>query len=119
MRSFEDDLTARNRLVASLVALMSAGNFDDVLRRAPESRVTAEKLRKAVDEYGRTLVPLPAESYELIDYVAVLGSSPLQWSVVVPLFTREEGRSDLSLELSIFQHENGGYNVEVDDIHVL
>lgn len=119
MRSFEDDLAARNRLVAGLVALMSAGDFDEVLRRAPDSRVNAAQLRKAVNDYGRILVPLPAEGYELIDYVEVLGSSPLQWSVVVPLFTQEEGRSDLSLEMSIFGQANGGYNVEVDDIHVL
>jgi hypothetical protein len=119
MHSFEDDLSARNKLAASLVALVSSGKFDDVLRRAPDSRVTAEQLRKAVDEYGRTLIPLPAESYELIDYVEVLGSNPLQWSVVVPLFTQEEGRSDLSLELSVFEQANGSYSVEIDDIHVL
>ena len=119
MRSFEEDLATRNRLVADLVALLSAGKFEEVLRRAPGSRVNAEQLRAAVCEYGRALVPLSTESYELIDYVAVLGSSPPQWSVVVPLFTQEEGRSDLSLELSVFEQANGSHSVEIDDdIHV-
>jgi hypothetical protein len=119
MRSFEEDLAARNGLVADLVALLSAGNFEDALRRAPGSRVNAEQLRKVVYDYGRALVPLPLEGYELIDYVLVLGSNPLQWSVVVPLFTQEEGRSDLSLELSLSEQANGGHSVEIDDIHVL
>jgi len=119
MNHFEEDLAVRNRLVADLVSLLAAGKFEEVIRKAPGSRVSAEQLRNAVFEYGRTLVPLPAGSYELIDYIAVLGSSPLEWSVVAPLFTAEEGRSDLSLELSVFEQAAGGYRVEVDNLHVL
>jgi hypothetical protein len=119
MHTFEEEVAARNMVVAELVALLAASNFDEALRRTPRSRVNAEQLRGAVNEYGRTLVPLAAESYDLIDYVEVLGSKPIQWSVVVPLFTREEGRSDLSLELSMFEQTAGGYSVEIDDIHVL
>ena len=119
MPHFDEDLAMRNRLIADLVSLLAGGKFEAVLRNAPGSRVSAEELRLAVREYGRTLVPLPIESYGLIDYIAVLGSAPLEWSAVVPLFTKEEGRSDLSLELSIFEQESGGHRVEVNNLHVL
>lgn len=119
MNQFEEDLSERNRLVAVIVSLLAAGKFEDVLRNAPGSRVSSEELRTAVLEYGKTLVPLPVGSYELIDYIAVLGSSPLEWSVMTPLFTAEEGRSDLSLELSMFEQAAGGYRAEVDNLHVL
>ncbi|HPT57777.1 MAG TPA: hypothetical protein PLK42_13930 [Casimicrobium sp.] len=119
MHSLEQEDTPRNLIVGELVALFAAGKFEDALRRAPRSRVTAEQLRGAVNAYGRSLVALPAEGYELIDCVEVRGSNPTEWSVVVPLFTREEGRSDLSLELSMFEGAAGSYSVEIDDIHVL
>ena len=119
MHHFEEDLTMRNRLVADLVSVLAAGEFEELLRKAPGSRVGSEELRKAVHEYGGTLVPLPIESYELIDYIAVMGSSPMEWSVVAPLFTKEEGRSDLSLELSVFEQATGGYRAEIDNLHVL
>lgn len=118
MRSFDVDLAARNKLVADLVQQLSTGNFEEALRNAPRSRVNAEQLRNAVLEYGRTLIPIPADSYELIDYIAYLGSNPIQWSVVVPLFTKEEGRSDLSLELSLIEQATGGYQIQIDNIHV-
>jgi len=119
MKTFESDLHARNALVAELVALLAAGDFEEALRRAPHSRVNAEQLRQAVCEYGRTLTPLPADSHVLIDYVAVHDSAPQGWSAVVPLFTQEEGRSDLSLELSMSGLASGGHHIEINDIHVL
>jgi len=119
MRCYENDLAARNGLVAGLVALLSAGDVDEVLRRAPNSRVSAQQLREAICQYGKTLVPLPPESHELIDYVVVAGTIPPKWSVAVPLFTQEEGRSDLSLELVLSARASGGHCVEIDDIHVL
>lgn len=118
MPSFDDRLAVRNKLVAQLVRQLSVGDFEGALRSAPRSRVNAEQIRNAVQQYGRTLVPLPAESYELIDHVVVLGSSPLAWSVVVPLYTKEEGRSDLSLELSLVEQAAGGHHIEIDDIRV-
>jgi hypothetical protein len=118
MPSFDDRLAVRNKLVAQLVQQLSVGDFEGALRSAPRSRVNAEQIRNAVQQYGRTLVPLPAESYELIDHVVVLGSSPLAWSVVVPLFTKEEGRSDLSLELSLVEQAADGHHIEIDDIRV-
>jgi hypothetical protein len=36
----------------------------------------------------------------------------------VPLWTAEEGRSDLSLELSAIPID-GGHRFEIDDLHVL
>ena len=41
-----------------------------------------------------------------------------QFSVHMPLWTEEEGRSDLTLELTIKMPDKG-IEVELDDIHVL
>ena len=55
----------------------------------------------------------------LIDSIPVQNAQPLAWSVVVPLFTREEGRSDLSLELTVTELQEGSVGIQVDDLHVL
>ena len=49
---------------------------------------------------------------------ATQGVKPPRWSVRMDLWTAEEGRSDLSLELTIIE-SGRGYTVELDDIHVL
>jgi hypothetical protein len=119
MNSYDSDLAKRNRLVCDLVSLLSQGRFDEVIRLAPGSRVSAVQLQEEVSQYGRHLVPLPLGAYKLIDYVGVVGTSPLEWSVVVPLFTEEEGRSDLSLELSVVEGPDGNHTLYVDGLRVL
>jgi hypothetical protein len=52
------------------------------------------------------------------DIVQVEGVSPPRYSVRYDLWTKEEGRSDLSIELTI-QFEHYGLQVELDNIHVL
>lgn len=113
-----DDLAARNAVITHLVALLSTGSYEQVAAMAPTSRVNAAQMRGAIEQYGRSLIPLPAHGCALIDYVPINGNST-GWSVVVPLFTREEGRSDLSLTLSMVRIGTGAYAVQVDDIRVL
>ena len=62
---------------------------------------------------------LPSVALAAIDVVAISASNPHRWSVVVPLWTVEEGRSDLSLELTLEDSGKESYEVEIDDLHVL
>jgi len=86
---------------------------------ARTSRLAASDLARVVRQYGRSLTPLPATAFQAVDVVPVSGSDPQRWSVVIPLWTREEGRSDLSLEIIVEDSPAQRYPVEVDDLHVL
>jgi hypothetical protein len=66
---------------------------------------------------GATIVPLPDEAWAQAD-AGPVDARPGQWWVVVPLWTREEGRSDLSLEATITE-PSGKISVVIDNIHVL
>ena len=109
----------RNAVIGQLVALLAAGDFEKLVRFAPRSRVSAQQIEAVVKQYGRRLLPLPELAFEFIDYIAVHNTTPPEWSVVVPLFSEEEGRSDLSLELTMLEVNPFNYEVLVDDIHVL
>lgn len=54
-----------------------------------------ESIGMWIDSYPATLGPLPIDTWQCAD--AVETGEPGRWSVVVPLLTREEGRSDLSI----------------------
>ena len=45
--------------------------------------------------------------------------SPAQVHVVIPMWTRQEGRSDLSLEVSLHQDGRGTWRAHGADLHVL
>jgi hypothetical protein len=52
-----------------------------------------------------------------MDSIQVRGATQPRWSVTMPVWTKEEGRSDLTAELTIIDRGNG-FAVEFDDLHV-
>ncbi len=105
--------------IRRIVALLAEQRYAEVAHLCDGSRVSAEDMKAAVATYGRTIVPLPEEAESLVDSVRIQNAPDPTWSVVVPLFTREEGRTDLSLELTVTESQPGSVAVYVDDIHVL
>jgi len=103
--------------IADIVAAIVQGDFKALDADGRSGRVGADGLRRAVADYGRTLIELPEDAYELADAGEVI-TQPGTWWVVVPLWTAEEGRSDLSLELSAIPAAEG-HRFEVDGLHVL
>lgn len=70
-----------------------------------------------IDGYSARLVDLPPEAWAFSDYGETHGK-PGYWWVIVDLWTAEEGRSDLSMEATVYDdgHE---VRVEVNDVHMM
>jgi hypothetical protein len=79
--------------------------------------LSASELQETFREYGRTIITLPDEVLNLADVHAVAGQR-VCWAVDVPLWTAEEGRSDMTLSLMISENSDG-VQLEIDDLHVL
>ena len=108
-------------VVWEIVALLAKGEYVSIERRTGGIRLSAEEIGAAVAEYpGRFIVPPPEARMDVVEVEVGVSVSPA-WSVWLPLWTAEEGRSDLTLELTIRAEAeaHGGYAVELDDLHVL
>ena len=103
--------------VRRLIEDLAAGRYAEIAADGRAGRLTEAELRTAVEEYGRTLVPLPDDVEMLVD-VYEQPSHPDAVALDVPLWTQEEGRSDLTLSLTAIK-QGETYTVEVDDLHVL
>jgi hypothetical protein len=77
------------------------------------------ELERAVADYGSvTVIPLPLEAADEIEVIPTNSLLPT-WAVVVDLYTEEEGRSDLSLEMTLSESSTPLYKVELDDLRVM
>jgi hypothetical protein len=103
--------------VRRLIEDLAAGRYAQLAADGRAGRLTETELRTAVEEYGRTLVPLPADGEMIVD-IYEQTSHPEELALDVPLWTKEEGRSDLTLALTAIK-QGETYTVEVDDLHVL
>jgi len=82
-------------------------------------RATKDDIRQMIQDYGKTLIFPPKEAFEEdLNIIAVENSDMPKYSVYFHLWTKEEGMSDLSLELTVIFEDNE-CKVELDDIHVL
>jgi hypothetical protein len=104
--------------VRELIELLVSQKYEEIERITRGIRLDAESIDRAITEYGRTLVIPPDTVFENLDVVAVNNSQPAQWSIWMNLWTVEEGKSDLSVQMTLIQ-QRGGYSIELDGIHVL
>ncbi len=108
--------------VRHLVGMLVAGDYAGLEAVSRGRRLTAEQLRQAVEEYGRELRMPPESVFETFDEdnldVYEL-ASPRSWAVLVPIWTVEEGRSDLTLDVVLTDTGGEHYDIEIHDVHVL
>jgi hypothetical protein len=107
-------VNATVRRVMELLAQQDYGGLETLTRGV---QLSAHDIHRAIGDYGRTVVLPPAAGYALLDVVEVT-SKPGHWSVNMPIWTAEEGRSDLTAEMTVMV-EQGRLTVELDNIHVL
>ncbi len=105
--------------VKVITELLAEGKYKEIEALCNGVRLDAKEIAYAVSEYGRTIIPLPKEGYERLDIIEVSNSNPKEWSVNIPIYTSEEGLSDLTLELSLINNSTELYQIEVDNLHVL
>lgn len=79
--------------------------------------LSGAEIQTGVEDYGRRLADPPQEAYGLLHAVRVLVAEHETWFVRMPLWTEEEGRSDLEVEMTVIFQE-GEVKIELNGILV-
>jgi len=80
---------------------------------APISASTAKQIKEYIEDYGEELIELPEETWESSAYLYQGG----YWDVLVDLWTKGEGRSDLVLQCNV-REQDTSYEVEIYLVYV-
>ncbi len=71
-----------------------------------------------LDEYGQTLVVPPRGDFETADVIPIDGPEAKSWAVHYRLWTAEEGKADLGIELTVRYRGGDEIEIDVDDLRV-
>lgn len=107
-----------SRTIRPLLGHLIRGDYAAAEALTGGNGLNAAEMEQAIAEYGRRLVHPPADSNPR-SIVDIEASTPERWSVYIDLWTSEEGRSDLTLELTLTESGSDTYDVQIDSIHVL
>jgi hypothetical protein len=113
-----ESMSAIREVVRTIVAAIVGGDWSALERVTSGSRLSAEDVKLSIAEYGRTLVVPPLESFDDLDAVEVTGSGGRTVTIRFPLWTREEGRSDLELTLTATEVGPALWSARIDDLLV-
>jgi len=106
-------------LMRQIVRWLVDRDFEAIEKYSRGRRLSADMIRGAVDDYGRTLIMPPDATFSNLDVIEVQTAAVPTWSVRVDLWTKEEGLSDLSLECTVIDSGGKELDAEMDNLHVL
>lgn len=102
-------------MLTALIDMIAASDLA-AIRADPRIRIQGSDPLRWLRDYPATVTALPPEGWDLADAIQ-LQAEPGTWSVVIPLWTDQEGRSDLSLEATVRDLADGT-TITIDNIHV-
>ena len=103
-------------LIREIVIDLSCGNYEKIRQDKRNGRVDIRDLQRVIKEYSCAIVPLPDNIADFIDFYAIDNENRLD--MYMPLWTKEEKRSDLTLFVSGYRKLNE-LVVEINDLRVL
>jgi hypothetical protein len=103
--------------VIDLLVLLADGDYDSIMERCPASRMTREQLQTAVREWPCKIIAPPADYADFQTYERESAAVPT-WAVDADLWTEDEGRSDLTLSMTI-AFASIGPVIQIKNLHVL
>jgi hypothetical protein len=102
-----------------VIDLLVRGEFETVEQLTAGRHLTGSELDQAVRDYGRTLSAPGDGWWDLVEVTPVTRPGPPDLHIAAPLWTHEEGRSDLTLELHLTETTPAAYDIEILNLHVL
>jgi len=103
-------------LIREIVFDLSCHNYEKIKQDRRNGRVDIRDLQRVIEEYGCTIVPLTDNIADFIEFYTIDNEDRLD--MYIPLWTKEEKRSDLTLFVSGYKKSNE-LVVEINDLRVL
>ena len=96
--------------------LLAARRYAELESICGGKRLSADDIAGAIRDYGCQVASAPEE----LDLdVVKIESARNEWSVNIPVFTWDEGKSDLTLEVTMTESFAPLCTVEIDNLHVM
>ncbi|MEU9025016.1 hypothetical protein [Actinomadura sp. NPDC048394] len=105
--------------VRVVVGMLVRGEYEELETLTEARRLTAAEIAAAVRRHGRDLISPPDEAFREIGAVAVPREQADEraFHVDFPLWTAQDGLSDLTLGLTVAEVMDGVWTVELDGVH--
>ncbi|MBO2463632.1 DUF7668 domain-containing protein [Actinomadura violacea] len=105
--------------VRVVVGLLVRGEYEELETLTEARRFTAAQIAAAIERHGRDLISPPDSAFREVEAVDVPREAPDEraFRVAFPLWTAQDGLSDLTLGLTVAEVMEGVWTVELEGVH--
>ncbi len=105
--------------IKNIINLLVSKEYQKLEELSKGIRLNQYEIKQSITDYSDELIFPLSDDLKNIDVIEIIDSNPQSWSVRYDLWTKKEGRSDLSLEVTLIDNNEKLLNIEIDNIHVL
>lgn len=115
-----NDAEKIERTARTILRLLAAQRYAE-LASLTRNHCPKEDIQFAMEAYDATACEPPEAFASSIDIIEIEGTTPPAWSVILPIWTFEEGESYLSVNITCIDREtaDGSFEFDLNGIFVL
>lgn len=100
----------------NIITLLVNKNYKEFTEIVNCQDLSPIDISNIIEDFGETLV---APNIEDLEQINIIDIDINEWAIDFDLWTKESGKSDLTIQLTVKKNIDDGLEVELDDIHVL
>ena len=101
--------------VRHIYELLYQSKYTELMELTGRRCLGEDQISQTLSSYGHKLSPYP--EHIVLDVVEIMEARPKEYNVLAPIYTEDEGLSELCLELQLIENQEGKLRAEIDGIH--
>ena len=99
-----------------IITLLVSKEYEELTNEIDCQGLSSNDILNIIEDFGETLVVPKLEQLEELNIIDI---DENEWAIDFDLWTRESGKSDLTIQLTIKRNSDKSLDIKLDDIHVL
>lgn len=109
----------KNTLIKELnkiIILLVNKEYEELINEIDCQDLSSDDILNIIEDFGETLI---VPSLEELEQLNIIDIDDNEWAIDFDLWTKESGKSDLTIQLTIKRNSDNNLDTKLDDIHVL
>ena len=99
-----------------IIILIVNKEYEELINEIDCQDLSSDYILNIIEDFGETLIVPSLEELEQLNIVDI---DENEWAIDFDLWTKESGKSDLTIQLTVKKNSDNSLNIQLDDIHVL
>lgn len=104
------------QILNKTITTLANKEYKKLINEIDCQNLSSDDILNIIEDFGETLI---VPSLEELKQLNIVDIDENEWAIDFDLWTKESGKSDLTIQLTVKKNSDNSLNIQLDDIHVL